>query len=178
MQISARSLTDIPIIGFSTNEKLGLIQSVIIDPAKMKVLFLIVHTSQHKVEAFLPANEIREITHQHCIVDAQTSLTTSEDLVRHEKLLTEPVMLLRYRVMTVSGTSLGRCYDFIFDSQTMALTKIYVQATHWQRIFINNHIIDVSDVLKLEVKQRIIIVRDALLTELKEAKNVLPAQTS
>ena len=178
MQVSARSLSEVPIIGFSTNEKLGLIQSVIIDPARMKVLFLVVQTSQGKDKAILPASEIREITHQHCIVDAQTSLTTSDDLVRHEKLLTEPVLLLRYRVMTVSGVSLGRCYDFVFDAQTMALTKIYVQATHWQRIFINHHIIDVNDVLRLDVKKRVLIVRDALLTELKEAKNVLPAQSS
>jgi len=178
MQVSARSLTNVPIIGFSTNEKLGLIQSVIIDPAKMKVLFLTVHATNSKTHAFLPASEIREITHRHCIIDSQTSLTTSEDLVRHERLIVDPVLLLRYKVVTHSSHSLGRCYDFVFDSHTMALTKIYVQATHWQRIFINHHIIDVSDVLRIKTKQHVIVVRDALLTELKEAKNVLPAQTS
>ncbi len=176
MQVSARSLQELPIISFTTAETIGVISGVIIDQSRLKISFFLVEVPKAKKPAYLAVTEVREVTRSHCIVDADTSLTISSDLVRYKEMLSRPVLLINYRVVTASGHKLGKCYDFLFLNDSFALTKIYVKAARLQRFYINHHIIDVADVVRIEPNT--IVVKDAFLTELREAKNALPVQSS
>lgn len=176
MQVSVRSLNQTPIISVVIGGPIGCITGVIFDPSTMKVLFMTVQLPKNQAEFYLPVNQTRDITPQHVVIDSEANLSRAEELVRYTEILKHPVTLIGYKVVTASGKPLGSCYDCIFDNTLLALAKIYVKAGWWQRLLINHHIIDVTDVVRIEAKR--IVVRDAIVSELRRAKNVLPAQSS
>ncbi len=154
---------------------MGIVAQVIVDPAYMKILFLKVTIPKSTYKLYLPSNEVRELSSHHVVINSDTSLTEADELVRYQKELAEPVLLMGYRVVTASGKRLGVCEDYIFEAETHRIIKIYVQANFWQRFLINHFIIDVADIVRIE--NRRIIVRDVTVSEVKQAKNVLPAES-
>lgn len=175
MQVSVSSLINRSIISIATGRRMGTVAQVIVDPGHMKMLFLKVATQKSSQKLYLPANEVREMSHNHVVINSEESLAEADELVRYQKELSDPVLLLGYRVITTSGKRLGSCEDYVIEAETHRLIKLYVQANLWQRLLVNHFIIDIADLVRIE--NRRIIVRDATVSELKSAENALPAET-
>lgn len=176
MQINMRNIINVPVYNIVPGGQIGTIQSAIVDPVTMKVLFFCIATAKQHKPLYLLTKDVRSISHDHVVIDSESSLAAADDLVRYTDILKTPIVLFNYRVITVSQKKLGNCYDYVFEANTMEVLKIYVKASMMQRLFISHHIIDITDIT--EIKPGVIIVRDAIVGAVRKARNVLPVETT
>lgn len=176
MQINTRSILHAPVYNIELGGQIGNIASVIVEPSTLKVQFFEIGEPKRHQRLYLLSSDIRSISRNHLVINAETNLAAADELVRYTELLKNPLTLFGYKVVTNSRKKLGNCYDFVFDTTTMEITKIYVKAGLMQRLFISHHIIDVTDIT--EIKPGLIVVRDAIIAELRKARNILPVETT
>lgn len=99
----------------------------------------------------LLAEDVREILPQGLAVNDADALSHSNDLVRHNEILTIHFQLLNKAVKT-KRQKLGKVADFAYDNEAMLIQKLYVTrpltklfASEDTLIIDRNQIIEVSD---------------------------------
>lgn len=179
MLVSAQNLIGLEITSIVSGQPVGQVTGFILNPSDLKVLFLVAQLADQRQMYYLLTQSIREISTEHIFIDDEDELVPKKDLVRFQELLSSPVTLLNYKVVTAtSHVHLGVCSDFVFHSLSFELSKLYVKAGFWRRLLVNHNIIDVNDIVRLE--PNLIVVRDSLIGEFKRAKSkvALPVHTA
>ncbi|TSC92836.1 MAG: Uncharacterized protein Athens101428_793, partial [Candidatus Berkelbacteria bacterium Athens1014_28] len=99
---------------------------------------------------FVSKKEIVEISKVAIIVQNEDSLVDSSELVRlHKKEKSRP-KIIGARVVTKNNDYLGRVYDYVLDSLTLTIVRLYAAKLWDQRI------IPASSIVKIE-KNKIIV---------------------
>lgn len=143
-----------PVLSEDTEEVLGTIDGILIDPdtGKVEGFFVRVPHFLTSKTLFLSGSDIarfgRRITVRHAHV-----LAPPEEFLRVAPLLADRRTVLGQRVRTESGRSLGRCRDVQFDTTFLTLSWVFPR-----RFLRSLRPISVKEIV--EVRPKAIIIRD------------------
>ena len=154
-----------PVVEADTEEFLGSMSGVLIDPDSGKVEGIFIETGGFltSTELFCSAMDILRFGIR-IVVRSAGSVAPVGEFVRLDALLSDPRTVLGQKIMTESGKYVGRCRDVQFDTESMHTEWIFPKK--WFRYGIA---LPVSDIL--EIKPEAIIVRE--IAQVEEEKNVV-----
>lgn len=156
----------LPIFELKNQSLLGYSYECVLDNAKKSVLGLVLKPgifSQPKL--ILLQMDILRLLKKNIIVRDEGSISEINDLVRVQTLIDDGIFGIGQKVQDESGNNLGKLYDFLVDSESLGITKLYTKDMTKERI------ISASDIISIEPK--IIIVKDQN-TVIKEISETLP----
>lgn len=148
-----------PVVEEGTDEFLGSMSGVLIDPdtGKIEGIFVEVRGFLNRTELFCSAMDILRWGIRITVRSAE-AVCPPEEFVRLDALFRDPRTFIRQQIRTESGRVIGRCADIQFDTDSMHTEWIFPKK--WFRFGIA---LPVSDIL--EVKPEAIIVRGIVPVE-------------
>lgn len=162
-----------PVREEETGEVLGIVTGILLEPDTGAVEGFFVSVRSGVLGAhslFLSSLDVRRLTNAF-VVRSSDALAPAEEIIRVQELLRDPRTVLGQKIRTVSGASLGRCFDVQFDTLHFRIEWLFPKK--WFREGLP---ISVTDIV--EVKPDAIIIRDpqvAIKEKTKsEAKAMLP----
>jgi sporulation protein YlmC with PRC-barrel domain len=153
MLIEKSNLVGLPVFELENQTRVALLVDFFIDEAEIKIDAAIVKTDgliSH--QKYISAHEIADISRAALIAQNEDSLVEPTELVRLYKNHKKRARIVGERVYTKKGEFLGTVFDYVIESGSLAITRIYLKKLFDQRI------IHSSAIIKIE--QHKIIVKD------------------
>lgn len=147
----SKSLYNQKVMSLRLGSPIAIAVEPIINPHNLKILGWWCKTPGGTKQQVLLAEDVREILPQGLAVNDADALSHSNDLVRHNEILTIHFQLLNKAVKT-KRQKMGKVADFAYDNEAMLIQKLYVTrpltklfASEDTLIIDRNQIIEVSD---------------------------------
>lgn len=147
----SKSLYNQKVMSLRLGSPIAIAIEPIINPHNLKILGWWCKTPGGTKQQVLLAEDVREILPQGLAVNDADAISHSNDLVRHNEILTIHFQLLNKAVKT-KRQKLGKVADFAYDNEAMLIQKLYVTrpltklfASEDTLIIDRNQIIEVSD---------------------------------
>ena len=134
----------------------GLVHELIINPDNGELAGLIIREGFGKKNfKTLAAKDIIGIASEFYLVPNYESLGEMDEIVRLKEIMDQDIKITGNRVYTVSGTYLGRVFDYTIDLRHFMISRIYV-GTKLFKSFTKQHIIGYKQIVSIE-KDRITV---------------------
>lgn len=164
MLLQSQQLRGAQILSMHTGQVIGQLDSSIINPNKLELMGFCCATLQTgKAMPILLTQSIRQVGKGRVFIDSVDELTEPEELVRHQEIISLQFELMDKPVRTGRGKRLGKVDEYIIDSETWQIQKIYVRQSLFKNPATQNLIIDRTQVT--EVSDKYITVADAYSTQ-------------
>lgn len=164
MLARSQQLIGAKIISLHASGVIAEIMAPLINPDKLEIVgFYVSHPKSIKDDQILLVADIRQIAPGRLFINSVDELTAARDLVRLKQVLEIAYELTDKKVITESGKKLGRVSDYIIDTTTWLVQKIYVKQGIIKSVSATDLIIDRSQIT--EVTDNTITVSDATLTK-------------
>jgi len=137
-----------------SQSKIGCVLDVVINNDNLSLSGLILKKQniwQNKIFV-IPINDIIEIENKGIIVSNVDSIVPIGEVVRIKKQFDEGYVGIDQKVITKSGKYIGKVYDYIVDSKSLIITKLYTKH------LLNERIIPAKNVVSYDKK--LIIIND------------------
>ncbi len=150
MLVQYSKIIDLPIVDLRAESKVGEVSEFIIQKTTLGVAGIVLKKqsllsfSETKV---ITANDILELTKEAIIINEEDSIVPINEAIRLKDLFNHKFYGIYQRVLTRKGKNVGIVYDFIVDSTTLKITKLYCKT------FFSDKIIPASSVIKIEGKK-------------------------
>jgi len=156
----------LPIFEIKNQSLLGYSYECVLDDSKKSVLGLVLKPGIFSQPKFILLQmDIIRMLKKNIIVRDEGSISEIKDLVRVQTLIDDGIFGIGQKVQTESGNNLGKLYDFLVESETLGITKLYVRDMAKERI------IPASDIISIEPK--IITIKD-LLGQVEALSEIVP----
>lgn len=123
------------IYDLENQNRLAFVLDAVIQKTDLSVKALIVRTNvfipQKKIITF---NDIVEISPKAIIVRNEDAISDYKDNIRVVESIREKLHGVNQKVVTKSGNIIGRVFDYLVDSESGKITKIYVKSLFHDRI--------------------------------------------
>lgn len=177
MLLMSKSLYSRPVMSLRLGTPIAIAVEPIINPHNLKILGWWCKTPGGTKQQVLLSEDVREILPQGLAINDDDALSHSDDLVRHNEILTLHFQLLDKAVKT-KRHKLGRISDFAYDNEAMAVQKLHV-ARPLSKLLASEDMLIIDRNQIIEVTDHYILVRDADVKvteeELVPAIEALPA---
>jgi len=143
----------LPIFELKNQSLLGYSHECVIDNVKKSILGIVLKPgifSQPKY--ILLQMDVLKILKKNIVIRDEGAISEIKDLVRVQALIDDGMFGIGQKVQTESGNNLGKLYDFLVDSESLGITKLYVRDMTKERI------ISASDIISIEPK--VIVIKD------------------
>jgi uncharacterized protein YrrD len=162
LQLSA-SLTHCPVLSLRTGTEVATTIQPIINPNNLKIEgFYCDDYNDHKRNAILLYQDIREVLPQGIVVNDYDVLVDPEELIRLQDILNLQFVVLGKQVTTVSGDKVGKVTDFSVEVDSMLIQKLYVTQSLLKNLIGSNLGIDRTQIVEITDKK--IVIQDLLGT--------------
>lgn len=166
MFIEARKLIGLPLAAMETQSKIGEIREVLIEPENGKLLGFLVQQGATGWRIFSPLKalavvDVKAWDPHGLVTQSLENLVEPQEIVRIQEVLDKKIKLLGLPAKTESGKNLGKVEDFLIDSVTETVVKIYLQD-----LLGNSRIFAWEKIIKID---QAVILADETLEPPKEA---------
>lgn len=148
----------------------GTVYGFVINPNSLAIELLTIKDLRGTY--YLLPGDIRHITAQRVIVDAEEKLSEADDLLRHQNLIKQGFDPVGKTIVTESKKKLGKVTNYAIDDTSWRAAKLYAAPGIIGSTLGKEHIIDSADIVQVEPKK--IIVRDLRNTNKKPLTIPLP----
>lgn len=155
----SKSLYNRPVMSLRIGRPVAVAVEPIINPHNLKILGWWCKTPGASKQHVLLAEDVREIMPQGLAINDDDALTHSDDLVRHNEILSIHFQLLDKTVKT-KHHKLGKITDYVYDSEAMLVQKLHV-AKPLTKLFASEDTLIIDRNQIIEVSDHYILVRDA-----------------
>ncbi len=168
----AGSIINLPIFALDKKTRVGQVYDFIIEPQVGRILaFLIKKKSIFGKVKILATEDIYNLEENTVVIEKADSITPPEEVVRAKQILQDKIKIIGNKVITESGTYLGKVEDFVFDSANYILVKLYVKTGILQDIFKGELVIP-WDKIHSVTKDEIVVFDEAIKEKVKEMRAV------
>jgi len=152
MLLSYSKIISLPVVDLQNRIKVGTVSDIIIDKNSLKVAALIVNAGNFfwPKKTYVCWPDIVHVLKEAVVVTDENSANDLTDLPKIGRLISEKCYGLNQTVETESGKNIGRVFDYLIDSLSGHLAKIYVK-----NIF-NERIIPVTKIIEFTGRKFII----------------------
>lgn len=175
MMILATSLVGTDVFSVHAGHNVGRIKSWLVDLKDLKISVFVVETASRQTN-YLLADDIRSLgvaKRPMVIIDYEEKLSEKDDLIRHREIIEKGTSLVGFKVKTLSGKFLGKVKDLSIDNQNLYIIKLQISAQLLVRLTNTSLLIDRTDIL--EIKPKLIVVKDSLLKTKRTVEKAVPA---
>ena len=128
MMIEATKLIKLPVAALDTQEKIGEIQEILVDPKNGGVLgFLVKTNGLFGAQKALAAVEVSEWDPNGLVTESAGNLVEPEEIIRIKEVLKKNILLLGMSAETENKKGLGRVENFLIDTDTDMIIKYYLR---------------------------------------------------
>jgi len=165
MFLKASQILNKPVFAQKEEEQTGRVLEVIIDPQNGRLLGFLV------VQPFLKPRlvsemDVSQILSEGLLINSVDSLIEPTEIVKVGEIIKEKIKILGAKAETESGKRLGRIEDFVFETQTRLMVKIYIRGG----LFLPSLILPAEGIVKIE-KGRVVFA-DQILEHSKTAEAI------
>jgi sporulation protein YlmC with PRC-barrel domain len=175
MYILSGSLIGRPVLSLQTGQLITITTGTIIDPGTLGIVALICGPTENIKKPILLIRDIRELAVDCMLVNNETSISETEDIIRIKPLTDSPYSLLGARVTTETKSKLGKVEDYTVNTDNFLVQKIYVQPHMLKGLFGSSLIIDRSQIT--DVTPKSIIVKDTTVAIPMGSKTTPPIKS-
>jgi len=148
MLIEYSKLIGSPVFSLENQSRVAELNGFFIDEDSGKIeVFIAKNTGFFGKMKFISEKEIVELTKDALIIQEIDSLVDPTEMVRYNKKLKKRAKIIGEKVVTKNGDFIGTVSDFVIESSSMAITRLYVKKLFDQRI------IHASTIIKIEQKK-------------------------
>lgn len=176
MLLQSKSLSNAPVMSLHTGHAIGHLAQPIIDPHNLEVIGFYVGgeaNDAHPEQLIVLTRDFRDISPRRCMVNSSDELTSANDLHKYKDVLDLNFHLIDKRVKTESKKRLGKIDDFVINTESFAVQKLYVSQSLLKSFGTHSLIIDRSQVVSVTDSE--VIVADAVNTKPAPAIQQQPA---
>ena len=155
----SKSLYNQPVMSLRLGTPIAVAVEPIINPHNLKILGWWCKTPRAIKQQVLLAQDVREVVPQGLAINDDDALSHSDDLIRHNEILSIHFQLLGKTVKT-SRHKLGKISDYAYDSEAMLVQKLHV-ARPLTKLLASEDTLIIDRNQIIEVTDHYILVRDA-----------------
>ncbi len=159
MLLISKSLYNRPVMSLRLGSPIAIAVEPIINPHNLKILGWWCKTPGGTKQQVLLAEDVREILPQGLAINDVDALSHTDDLVRHNEIISIHFQLLDKAVKT-KHHKLGKISDYAYDSEAMLVQKLHV-ARPLSKLFASEDMLIIDRNQIIEVSDHYILVRDA-----------------
>ena len=164
----SKSLYNQPVMSLHAGAPIAIAVEPIINPHSLKIMGWWCKLPNGTKQQVLLAEDVREVTPQGLVINDEGALSHTDDLVRHNEILSLHFQLLD-KIVKTKRHKLGRVCDFVYENGGMLVQKLHVARTLTKFLAKEDTlIIDRTQII--EVTDHFILVRD---TDVKVTKEEL-----
>lgn len=156
MLLQASQIIGLPVGATNTQERAGTISNLVIDPDSGQLLGFVVKAGFFSGEKVLSFHDVTGVDHTAVLVREREVILPPKEIAPVKRAIEDKRPLLGQKVITESGTRLGRVVDLVVNTETAMITKIYVSHLLEERIIPLDKVIKVT-------KERIVVKDDVVL---------------
>lgn len=175
MLIPFSQLAQKPVKSLDTNDKIGLIENIVVEPDSGRIIAFVIKTGFliYFKTKLLSTTDITGYTPDFLIVRDSDSLVLPEEIFKAKKIIEQKIFVLGAQVKTQSGKLLGKCVDVLIHSQAAQIIKFYVRPISLSGVLAQDRIIPIEQVIS--IKPGVIVVKDDVI-KAKAFKKILAKQ--
>lgn len=168
----ASSIINLPIFALDTKTRVGQVYDLIVDPQTGRILaFLIKKKGIFRIAKILATEDIYNLEANTVVIEKADLITPPEEVVRAKQVLQDKIKIINNKVISESGTYLGKVENFVFDSANYILVKLYVKTGILQDLFKGELIIPWGKIHSI-TKDAIIVFDETIKEKAKEMRAV------
>jgi uncharacterized protein YrrD len=156
MLLQASQIIGLPIGSTDTQERVGTISDIVVDPDSGQLLGFVVKTGFLSGTKVLSFHDVTGLDHAAVLVRNADVVLPPQEVAPIKSTLAEKRPLLGQRVVTEGGTRLGKVVDMVINAESAMATKLYVSHLLEERIVPLDKVIKVT-------KDRIVVKDDVVL---------------
>lgn len=176
MLMNGMGMKDCPVLSLHIGGPTAWVDSVIIDPTKLKVVGyyvsgpLVTEETGNVVEMSV----VRDFSNLGMIIDSIDELTSVSEVKKLEKIVNYGFSIWNLPVVTKGGEKLGKVLSYVFDTTDGNIVQIVVKRAFFKGILDPELVIGRTEVVKVSNKE--IIVKDNVekITEKRARENFVP----
>ena len=152
MLLAYSKILSLPVVDLRNREKVGLVSDVIIDNNVLKIAALEVKAGNFfwPTKVYVCWPDIIHFLKDAVIVNDENSANNLIELPKIQKLISQKYFGLNQTVETESGKYVGRVFDYLIDSSSGHLAKIYIKNV------LNERIISATKIIKFDGRKFVI----------------------
>lgn len=159
MLLTSNQLKDAQVVSLHIGRPVATIGTVIINPHKLEIAGFYCHNTGEGKRPVLLIQDIREVAGKKVLIDSADEITSADHLLRLQDILQLKFKLVNKPVMTETKRKIGTVKDYVFDSQTFLIQKLYVKPPLLRSLMVDHHVIDRGQIV--EVTDQKVVVTDA-----------------
>jgi uncharacterized protein YrrD len=167
MLLQASQIKGLPVGSTDTQERVGTVSDIIIDPDSGGLLGFVVKSGLLGSNKVLSFHDVTGIDHSVILVKEPESVLPVAEVAPIKHALADRRKLLKGKVVTEGGTNLGRVTDVVINTDTAMVTKLYISHVLEERI--------VSAEKIVKVTKDHIVVKDDVVLGRAAVGDVIPA---
>ena len=145
MLIEYSKIVGLPVFDLETQEQLTQVVDLIIDEDNVSVkAFLVQKSGFFAKKQIVVFKEIVDLSKQAVLIHNANNITDPNEIVRIGKKMNLRARIIAEDVVTKNGEKVGKVYDYVIDSETGGLIRLYVKR------FFDEKIIHSSAIEKIE----------------------------
>lgn len=157
MLLQASQIIGLPVGATNTQERVGNIADLVIDPDTGRLLGFIVKSGVlGSIRKVLSYHDVTNIDHTAVLVREPEVLLPPEEVDPIKKALKDGRPVLRQRVVTEGGTKLGKVFDLVLNTDAGMVTKLYISHLLEERIIPLDKVVKVT-------KDHVVVKDDVVL---------------
>jgi uncharacterized protein YrrD len=164
MLLQSNQLEGASVVSLHTGQVIGQLDKPIIDPHKLEVAGFYCLQPRNKDESMvLLTQDIRDITPGKVLINSADEITSASHLIRLEETIKIGFSIVGKPVRTESKKRLGKVEDYVVDTDTFEVQKIYVKQSLLKNFTVHSLVIDREQII--DVTDRQITVADATMAK-------------
>lgn len=172
MLFTSSQITDGKVISLHIGRPVATLSEPIIDPNKLEIVgFYCDGSDKHKNKVLL-TQDIRETTGNKVLIDSADEITSADHLIRLQDVLKLKFKLLGKPVITETDRKIGIVREYVLESKTFLIQKLYVKPPILRSLMLDHHVIDRNQII--EVTDKKIVVTDSAVRADALAKQPVP----
>lgn len=160
MLVLNSALQNSSIVSLRNGGILGSVSGFIINPANLKIEALKCNINNSKIPLYLLNQDIRDFNTNKILINDYESLSESDDLIRLKDILNLGFILEGKLVYTKSKQKIGKVKEFVIDTNSFYIQKLYIAQPIYKNLNGGQLIIDRLQII--EITNTKIIVNDLL----------------
>lgn len=136
----------LPIADLKDQCKVGEIADLIFEPNCSVAAFVLkgrLSFWPDKIK-IIPVGSTISVIKDGVVINDESCITDMDEMVRLKECVRKKLYGIGQKVETRSGKTIGRVYDYLFNSETLAITKFYIHSILQEKIISTSKIISIE----------------------------------
>ncbi len=132
----SRKLISMPIVSLEEGMQIGLVRSLVVDPAKMEIAAIVIgRRGWFREQKIIPYSKVRNIGTDVITIDKSSNVQKTFSLPEILKLVKERANPIGTKVIAENGTVLGLVDEFYIDELTGRITSLEISGKFLENLF-------------------------------------------